>query len=251
MAERDKYKHFTVKDIEYSLSSAVCPKCGANSARNTTYMREPIDVGLDATVLLRIKVSVHKCPKGCGYFSICPPFINKGYRYTDECITKSIESIVEDKVSINQTVNRVARDFNIHPAKSTIWKWLNGEMTKVKISPNYEQWVVASFSGVACVDEVYDGKFAVIFMTDPITDTVLGRVVKEGNVKQEDMKDFLLRMRNKGINVKLLLTDESTLYADDILKETLPSAEHGLCNFHLIGNVTKEAIKAVKKIVTR
>jgi hypothetical protein len=177
--------------------------------------------------------------------------MKKGYHYTAEAITKSIESVVEDKVSISQTVNRVERDFNIHTVKSTIWRWLNGEVTKVKISANYEQWVVASFSGVACVDELYDGKFAVIFMTDPITDTVVGRMVKEGSVTQEDMKKFLMSMQAKGINIKLLLTDESALYADDLLKEVLPETKHGLCNFHLISNITKEGIKAIKKIVMR
>lgn len=251
MLEGENLKHFTVKDVHYSMPFAACPKCGSRSARNREYTREPIDISLESTVLLRIKVSVHKCPNGCGYFSVCPPFINKGYHYTSEAIAKSIQSVVEDKVSINQTVNRVDRDFNIRPVKSTIWRWLNGEVTKVKVDPNYEQWVVASFSGVACVDEVYDGKFAVIFMTDPIRNTVVGRVVKEGNVTQEDMKKFLMSMASKGIRINLLLTDESALYADDLLKEALPETEHGLCNFHLISNITKEGIKSIKKNAMR
>jgi len=251
MREGGRYKSFTVKEVHYSLPRANCPKCGASSPRNTTYTREAVDVGLESTVILRIKLSVHKCPLGCGYFSVCPPFIQKGYHYTIQAITKSIQSVVEDKVSINQTVERIDRDFNIRPAKASIWRWLNEELTRVKISADYEQSVVSSFSGVACVDEVYDGKFAVIFMTDPISDTVVGRVVKEGTITQEDMKKFLLSMRAKGINISLLLTDESPLYADDLLKEVLPEAEHGLCNFHLIKNITKEALKAIKKTVMR
>lgn len=94
MKGETRHKPISVKYVNYVLDDAVCPKCGAISKKNTIGERAPIDVGYDYPVILSIRVSVHKCPKGCGFFRAQPPFLTRGAHYTEKAKNKCVESVL-------------------------------------------------------------------------------------------------------------------------------------------------------------
>lgn len=54
-----------------------------------------------------------------------------------------------------------------------MWEWHRQEAEEVDLTDDYAPWVKAQFSGVLCIDEVYDGPFCLILSTDPLNDVTV------------------------------------------------------------------------------
>ncbi|MFZ5989886.1 MAG: transposase, partial [Bacillota bacterium] len=125
---------------------------------------------------------------------------------------------------------------------------LQGRVDKAEVVGAYEPWVVETFSGVLSIDEVYDKRFGILFATDPVIKIVVGHLVNGANITQEEIKEFLLYLKNMGLNVRMVITDGSHLYSDEVLKDIFPEVEHQLCHFHLLKNISQDALKSIKGI---
>ncbi len=63
--------------------------------------------------------------------------------------------------------DRLARDFWIKPDEKMVRPWCRTYAAEIDFAVDYQPWVVASFSGILCLEEVYQGDLALLLAVDP------------------------------------------------------------------------------------
>ena len=235
-----------IKFIDACFRRHVCPRCGTDCPRHSVAVRHAMDIGLDRPVLLQIKVGVYRCPR-CRkhrFFRTPLDFLGPYDFYVQRCRQKLTESIREDQMPIGLAARRMDRDFNIGIAISTAWEWLRGSQPDAQEIAEYEHLVAASFSGVICVDEVYDKGYGILCATDPLNGRTLAYELCEG-INQERVIAFFGRLKAMGINAEVVVSDGSSLYPKAI-KAVWNACLHQLCRFHWTKDIVKEVNKGVR-----
>jgi hypothetical protein len=155
-------------------------------------------------------------------------------------------------MAFRRVAKRLARDFWVKPSEAMIRRWCSDYANELDFEEDYQKWVVEEFSGVLCVDEVYQGKLALLLAVDPSvagSDRLVGYELIHGRVQRKDVEKFLSRLKQAGIEPEEVVTDGSPLYPAT-LKELWPEAAHQLCLFHesklVVGEIYK-AIAALRK----
>ena len=110
----------------------------------------------------------------------------------------------------------------------------------------HRRQVLASFSGTLCVDELHLGRFTLLLATDPIADLPVAFALVDAN-DQGHMRRFLQNLKNWGLAPKVVVTDGSNLYPA-VLAELWPDADHQLCVFHVIKDINKLILDAVRRM---
>jgi transposase len=197
-------------------------------------------------VLLLVTVSVHRCSTCSAYFRAQPPFLRRNAVYAERVRQKAVLSVYEDGMAFRRVTRRLARDFWVKPSEAMIRRWCSRYADGVDFEGDYQEWVVEEFSGILCVDEVYQDKLALLLAVDPATpdgDRLVGYQLVHGRVERKDVEDFLSRLKYAGIEPEEVVTDGSPLYPSP-LKEVWPQAAHQLCLFHETRLLTGEIYKA-------
>ena len=71
---------------------------------------------------------------------------------------------------------RLARDFWVRPTEGMIRAWCRTYSSHLDDQASYLPWVVEEFSGILCVDEVYQGALALLLAAPAIAGVDLVRV---------------------------------------------------------------------------
>jgi transposase len=211
--------------------------------------RTAIDLDLDAPVLLRVVVSVHHCPCCRHHFRAQPPFLRPDAIYTNRIVAKALQAVYEDGLAFRRAPDRLARDFWVRPSEGAIRVWCRAYSSQLADQESYLPWVVEEFSGLLCVDEVYQGQLALLLAVDPASpsgDRLVGYQLVTGTVDRHAVDAFLTRLKEAGISPEEVITDGSSLYPS-LLAEIWPAAAHQLCLFHETRHVTT----AVAKVLTQ
>lgn len=247
---------FFVKEIEYAPEWTPCPQCGTESHRDSRAERCPRDINLEHPLFLLVTVGVYQCPNnGCevNYFRIPLPFAKKGAHYTLRAMSKCIESVRRDHMPFSSVPERAKKDFHISPSRSTVWRWYREEGDNIDLAPGYEGWVGENFSGVLCVDEVYDGDFCLLLATDPLNQMTVAFLLEEkahGQKKTQATQEQVGRLfdyiKEMGINPEVIVSDGSPLYPE-VIAQKFPGARHQLCRFHIIQDIVREILKAIRE----
>jgi hypothetical protein len=214
--------------------------------------RTAIDIDLDAPVLLGVVISVHHCRPCRHYFRAQPPFLRPDASYTNRVVAKAVEAVYHDGLAFRRVAERLARDFWVRPSEAMIRRWCRAYAETWDFERDYLPWVVETFSGVLCVDEVYQGQLALLLAVDPAGadgDRLVGYQLVRGSVDQATMSGFLCRLRAAGISPAQVITDGAALYPS-LLAEVWPTAAQQLCLFHESRRVTT-AVNDVLKVVRR
>ena len=235
-----------VKFLDADFKSHACPHCGTESPRHDGAVRHAIDIGLDHPVILQIKVGVYSCPRCRKKPSFRTPldFLGAGCRYVLRCRQKLVESVDLDNMALSRAGGRLARDFHIMPARSTVWEWYREATPGDTTIAEYQHLVAACFSGVLSVDEVYDGQYAILCARDPITGRTIAYEMNE-KMNQEVVTKFFQHLDSLGIKPEVAVTDDSNLYPK-ALKAVWGAVRHQLCRFHWTKNIVSEVIKGVR-----
>ena len=106
--------------------------------------------------------------------------------------------------------------------------------------------VLDRFSGTLCVDELHLGRFTLLLATDPLADLPVAFALASKN-DQDHMRRFLRNLKNWGLVPEVVVTDGSNLYPA-MLEELWPDAEHQLCVFHVIKDINKLILDAVRRM---
>jgi hypothetical protein len=156
---------------------------------------------------------------------------------------KCIASLRDDNMPFSNVPNRMQRDFHIKPAVSTVHRWYHQQAQQLDLFYDYHQWVINSFSGVLCIDEIYDNDICIMVATDPLNQKTVAFSV-EYQITEVEMTRFLKYLKELGIEPDVVSTDGSPLYPAP-LKEVFSNSKHLLCLFHVMKNITKDVLKGV------
>ncbi len=237
----------TIRHVRWSHSSVACPKCGSLAPRVWDATRVAIDIDLNQPVILAVQVSVHRC-RPCGReFRAQPPFLRPDAIYTRRVVQKAVEAVYCDGLAARNVPDRLARDFCVRPSEKMVRLWCKAFADRLDFATDYQSWVIASFSGVLCVDEVYQGELALLLAVDPAGpdgDRLVGYTLVPKDVDATAVKVFLERLKAAGVEPAEVITDDSTLYPA-VLAEIWPAAAHQLCLFH----ATRRVVGAVNEVV--
>jgi Transposase len=108
--------------------------------------------------------------------------------------------------------------------------------------------VLDHFSGTLCVDELHLGRFTLLLATDPLNDLPIAFALVAAN-DQDHMERFLRNLKTWGLEPRVVVTDGSNLYPG-VLAALWPHAEHQLCVFHIIKEINKLILDAVRRLRT-
>jgi hypothetical protein len=149
-----------------------------------------------------------------------------------------------------RVAERMARDFSVKPSETSIRNWCNTYQDRFNFETDYQSWAVRSFSGVLCVDEVYQDELALLLAVDPAApqgDRLMGYELIHGTVDADKMETFLRQLRELGVVPEEVITDGSSLYPAT-LKKVWPTAVHQLCLFHETRHVTKAVMETIQDL---
>jgi hypothetical protein len=239
-----------VRAIRYSLPALPCDRCGQMAPRFSTVARTAIDLDLDQPTLLLVTVSVHHCRPCHHYFRAQPPFLRADAVYTNRVVTKAVQTVYQDGMAFRRAAARLARDFWVCPSEGSIRRWCRSYGASLDLTGDYQPWVVQAFSGVLCIDELYQSDLALLLAVDPAApegDRLVGYQLVTGSVKQTDVAPFLARLQAAGIQPDEIITDGSSLYPT-LLKQLWPSAAHQLCLFHETRRVTAAVQQVYREV---
>lgn len=249
--ENIQHSFFTVKYVEVLPERHPCPDCGQLAKRNSIGERTLQEPNLDQPTFLIVRMSVCRCDNpNCDlkYFRVPLPFALPRTRYTEQAKELCVSSITRDGMPFSKVPDRVAEDFHLYPSKSTVWEWHRQEGKGQDLSLEYEPWVKARFSGVLCIDEVYDGPFCLILSTDPLNDvTVAYTLEKKAEdaqrpmMNQEWLDHHLEELKRIGVKPEVVMRDGAVIY-DEGLPEDWDQAR---CTFHILQDITQDVLKAV------
>jgi len=111
--------------------------------------------------------------------------------------------------------------------------------------------VLADFSGYIAVDELYDGPFCVLSIVDNRHFRRLIYEVLDHDPTHEDITRFFRRfqreLKARGLDLKGITTDGSSLYPVPIAEVFGPEMRHQICKFHVIKELTRAILDAVAK----
>jgi DNA-binding CsgD family transcriptional regulator len=236
--------------VSYDLASASCDRCHQPAPRFSRARRTAIDVELECPVLLCVTVSVHYCPDCDHYFRAQPPFLRHNAIYTNRVVEKAVRSVYEDGMAMRRVPDRLGRDFWAQPSEGSVRQWCKDYRAGFDFAGDYQPWVVEAFSGILCVDEVYQDRLALLLAADPAApdgDRLVGYQLIHGTVSATDVQQFLEHLRSIGVEPDEVITDGSSLYPR-VLSRVWPDAAHQLCLFHETRRVTRAAMKAINAI---
>ena len=242
---------FTVKYLEVLPKSYPCPDCGQSAKRNSIGQRTLQEPNLDHPTFLIVRMSVCRCENPlCDrkYFRVPLPFATPGARYTDQAKGLCVSSITRDGMPFSRVPERVAQDFHLFPSKSTLWQWHRQEAEEVDLGIDYAPWVKAQFSGVLCIDEVYDGPFCLILSTDPLNDVTVAYTLEKKaqdtqrpKMNQAWLDRHLEVLKGMGIHPQVVMRDGAVIYDQGLPQEWTQAR----CIFHLLQDITDDVLEAL------
>ena len=231
-------------------ASLPCDRCSQLAPRFSTAERVAIDLHLDAPVLLLVTVSVHYCPACHHYFRAQPPFLRPDGVYTQRVVQTAVQSVYQDRMAMRRVPDRLARDFWVQPSEGSIRQWCRAYQATFTFETDYQPWVIAAFSGILCVDEVYQDDLALLLAVDPAApdgDRLIGYQLVHGTIDAARVTSFLAHLKDLGIDPEQVITDGSALYPS-VLTKLWPHAAHQLCLFHETRRVTKAVLEVIQDI---
>jgi DNA-binding NarL/FixJ family response regulator len=236
--------------VAYLLPEAPCDRCGCPAPRYSLAERVAVDLHLEGPILLAVRVSVHRCRPCQHYFRAQPPFLRRDATYSRRVVLKAMEAVHQDSMAMRRVPARLARDFWVQPSEGMIRQWCADYRAGFDFETDYQPWVVREFSGILCVDEVYQDDLALLLAVDPAApggDRLVGYQLLRGPVDADVVAAFLARLRDAGIQPEQVITDGSSLYPT-VLARIWPAAAHQLCLFHETRHVTKAAMEVIQAV---
>ncbi len=123
-----------------------------------------------------------------------------------------------------------------------------GKKTERRITAEYLDGALATFSGYIAADELYDGPFCVLSIVDNRTFKRLIYEVLDHDPTHDDITRFLRRFRQalsrRGLTLRGVTTDGSPLYPQP-LAQVFPGVAHQACEFHVLKEINRDVLKAV------
>ena len=228
---------------------APCPSCGKMGHRKRTCCRDVRTIAYKEIVIVRITYGEYesRC-QCCKSFRTHPEDVLPKAKYDNKVRAAVLEGILEDQLNVEAVRRRMQRDFLLDLSTGFVYDCLYDAARQLDMAEHRQQ-VFKFFSGVLCVDELHLGRFTLLLATDPIGDFPVAFALVSANDK-DHMERFLGNLQRGGFQPKVVVTDGSPLYPA-LLAALWPKAEHQLCVFHVMQDLNKLILDAVRRLRTR
>jgi hypothetical protein len=181
----------------------------------------------------------------CQTFRTTPEQVLPRARYDNKVRDLVLERLINDGMSIEQTLKSLRREYLLELSTGFVYDLLRDRARQLDLAAHRRK-VLAQFSGTLCVDELHLGRFTLLLATDPLSDLPVAFALVDVN-DQDHMRRFLRNLKNWGLVPKVVVTDGSNLYPA-VLDELWPDADHQLCAFHVIMDINKLVLDAVRRL---
>jgi transposase-like protein len=181
----------------------------------------------------------------CTTFRSHPEGVGPRCLYDNRVRDAVIARIVEDGMDVQKLLHAMKRDFLLDLSEGFVYDCLHDKVGQLNMA-QYRRWVVEHFSGTLCVDELHLGRYTLLLATDPLGDFPVAFALVDKN-DQPHMRRFLQNLKRSGLMPEVVITDGSELYPK-LLAELWPQARHQLCVFHVIKDINKHVLDAVKRL---
>lgn len=227
---------------------AACPSCGKLGKRKRVLCRDVRTIAYQEVAILRITYGEYKARcHCCRTFRTQPDNVLPKGKYDNKVRDAVLNGILEDHLNVEAVRRRMERDFFLDLSTGFVYDCLHDAARQLDLAEHRQQ-VLQRFSGVLDVDELHLGKFTLLLATDPIGDFPVAFALVSANDKAH-MEGFLRNLQRHGLNPEVVVTDGSPLYPT-LLAELWPNAKHQLCVFHVMQDLNKLILDAVRRLRT-
>ena len=234
--------------VHCAPKKAPCPTCGKLGKRKRTCTREVRTVAFKTMAFLRITYGEYAAQcKCCTTFRITPEGVLPKAHYDNKVRDLVLDRIIKDGTSIERMLESLRREFLLELSSGFVYNVLRDRVGELDMS-EHRRKVLEHFSGTLCVDELHLGRFTLLLATDPLSNLPVSFALVESN-DQDHMRPFLKNLKNWGLEPQVVVTDGSNLYPA-VLVELWPDAAHQLCVFHVIKDINKLILDAVRRLRT-
>jgi transposase-like protein len=225
---------------------APCPKCGKLGRRKRTLTRFVRTVAYKAIASLKITYGEYEARCDCSTtFRNTPEGVLPKAHYDNKVRNLVLERILEDGMNVERALDSISREFYLDLSTGFVYEVLRDRTAQLDMA-EHRRMVLEQFSGTLCVDELHLGRFALLLATDPLRDLPVAFALVETN-DQDHMRRFLANLKNWGLMPRVVVTDGSNLYPA-VLAELWSEADHQLCVFHVIKDINKLILAAVRRM---
>jgi transposase-like protein len=233
--------------VRYAPKKAPCPKCGQLGRRKRTLPpRRVRTVAYKAIAYLEITCGEYQARCDCcTTFRSTPEGVLPRATYDNKVRELVLERIIEDGMSIERTLQSLRREFLLDLSTGFVYDLLRDRAAQLDLA-EHRRMVLEQFSGTLGVDEVHLGQFTLLLATDPIRDLPVAFALVGAN-DHDHMRRFLRNLKNWGLEPTTVITDGSNLYPA-LLAELWPDADHQLCVFHILKEINKLILDAVRRL---
>jgi hypothetical protein len=223
-----------------------CPCCGRHGRRKRRLDRFVRSLAYGQVVWLHVFYAEYTARRGCRKsFRSCPPHLSPKADYDHLVRQAVLNRVLDDGLNVARTQAALKRDFLLELSTGFIHDCLNWGLTQLN-QVAQRRSARDHFSGTLSIDELHLGEYTLLLATDPLADRIVGyRLVKVND--QAHMRCFLLTLQSWGFEPRVVVTDGSNLYPA-ALAEVWPKAKHQLCVFHVLQDVTKQVLDAVRRL---
>jgi hypothetical protein len=234
--------------VHAAPKKAPCPTCGKHGRRKRTFTRTVRTVAFKAVVSLEITCGEYgaRCDR-CKTFRNSPDGVLPRALYDNKVRDLVLDRILKDGMSVERTLESLGREYLLDLSTGFVSDVLHDHARQLDMS-EHRRKILGLFSGTLCADELHLGRFTSLLATDPLADLPVAFALVDKN-DQGHMRRFLLNLKNWGLNPEVVVTDGSNLYPA-VLAELWPGADHQLCVFHVIKDINKLILDAVRRMRT-
>ena len=234
--------------VHCAPKKAPCPKCGKHGRRKRKVARRVRTVVYKAIAYLEITCGEYaaRCDC-CTTFRNTPEGVLPKALYDNKVRDLVLDRIVKDDMNVEQTLESLHREYLLDLSTGFVYDVLHDHAKQLDMA-EHRRKVLKHFSGTLCVDELHLGRFTLLLATDPLADLPVAFALVESN-DQDPMRRFLQNLKNGGLNPQVVVTDGSNLYPA-VLAELWSDADHQLCVFHVIKDINKLVLNAVRRLRT-
>lgn len=234
--------------VHCAPKKAPCPKCGKRGRRIRTLTRTVRTVAYKTVAFLKITHGEYRARCACSTtFRNTPEGVLPKAKYDNKVRDLVLERIVEDGMSIERILQSLRREFLLNLSSGFVYDVLHDFAAGLDMAAHRRN-VLEHFSGTLCVDELHLGRYTLLLATDPLSDLPVAFALVASNDRPH-MRRFLGNLRTWGLEPKVVVTDGSNLYPA-VLAELWPHADHQLCVFHVIKDINKLILDAVRRMRT-
>jgi transposase-like protein len=181
----------------------------------------------------------------CKTFRNSPEGVLPRATYDNKVRDLVLDRILKDGMSVERTLESLRREYLLDLSTGFVYDVLYDHARQLDMSEHRRQ-VRDRFSGTLCIDELHLGRFTLLLATDPRADLPVAFALVAKN-DQDHMRRFLGNLKNWGFLPQVVVTDGSNLYPS-VLAELWPDADHQLCVFHVIKDLNKLILDAVRRM---